>query len=149
MEFARFARDLRRQRICRKAKANQKRVYCLGRGKVSSREICLSKVCQLYMKSKWIISDIRNGRNGRNHFDHWRLKSRNSRNDIISHDFSYLEKTKNKRCTISVNIAPIRMKQLPFDSSRLDESNELIFIEFRPSKFEIFAIVFRNPDFFI
>src|SRR5215216_6089103 len=24
----------------------------------------------LYMKSKWIISDIRNGRNGRNHFDH-------------------------------------------------------------------------------
>jgi hypothetical protein len=71
---------------------------------------CIIEISTLYIKSKWIILDIRNGRNGRNHFDHLRLKSQNSQNDVISHDFLYLEKTKNKRCTISVNITPIRMK---------------------------------------
>jgi hypothetical protein len=78
------------------------------------------------------------------------MKSRNGRNYVISHDFLYIEKTKkNKRCTISVNIAPIRMKQLPFDSSRLGQSNELTFIDFGSSHLKIFAIVFRNPDSFI
>src|SRR5215216_2088387 len=78
------------------------------------------------------------------------MKSRNSQNYVILHDFLYIEKTKkNKRCTISVNIAPIRMKQLPFDSLQLNESNELIFIDFGSAHLEIFAIVFRNPDFFI
>ena len=78
------------------------------------------------------------------------MKSRNGRNYVISHDFLYIEKTKkNKKCTISVNIAPIRMKQLPFDSPRLDESNELTFIDFGSSRLEIFAIECQNPDFFI
>ena len=84
---------------------------------------------------------VSNGQNGRNDFDHWRLKSRNSRNDVISHDFSYWEKTINKKCTISVNIAPIRMKKLPFDSLRLDGSNELTFIDFGSSNREIITIV--------
>ena len=58
------------------------------------------------------------------------------------HMILYIEKTKkNKRFTISVNIAPIRMKQLPFDSPRLDESNELTFIDFGSSNLEIIAIV--------
>src|SRR5215216_4825481 len=92
------------------------------------------------MKSKCIISDIQNGQNGQNHFDHWRLKSRNSRNDVILHDFLYLEKTKNKRCMISINIALIRMKQLPFDSSKLGGSNKLTFIDFGLSNHEILAI---------
>ena len=57
------------------------------------------------------------------------MKSRNGRNYVISHDFLYLEKTKNKRCTISVNIAPIRMKQLPFDSSNPPHSSSLDFFQ--------------------
>ena len=50
-------------------------------------------------------------------------------------------KKQNKRFTISVNIGPIRMKQLPFDSLRLVESNELTFIDIESSNREIIAIV--------
>src|SRR5215216_4829641 len=78
------------------------------------------------------------------------MKSRNGQNYVISHDFLYIEKTKkNKKCTISVNIALMRMKRLPFDSPRLDESNELSFIDFGSSHLEIFAIECQNPDSFI
>jgi hypothetical protein len=52
-----------------------------------------------------------------------------------------LRKNNKQKCTISVNIAPIRMKQLPFDSLRLDGSNELTFIDFGSSNREIIAIV--------
>ena len=48
--------------------------------------------------------------------------------------------SKNKKSTISVNTASFLMKQLPSESSKLDESNELINIDFGSSNHEIITI---------
>ena len=56
---------------------------------------------------------------------------------MIFHIYKNFKKTK---WTISVNIAPFLMKQLPFDSSWLDGSNKLYFIDFGSAILEIIAI---------